>query len=61
MADLRTMLADWRSLMYGEPVQARAIVRQLIVGKLELTPDLDRDGFSFSAHVPGLIPPPLRR
>lgn len=59
LADLRTMLADWRSLMFGEPVQARGIVRQLIVGKLELAPDADRRGFTFSGT--GTLEPFLRR
>jgi hypothetical protein len=49
------MLADWRSLMFGEPVQARSMVRQLIVGKLELTPDPDRRGFTLAGR--GLLNP----
>ena len=48
MADLRTMLADWQLLMVGEPVQARRVARQLIVGKLELVPDQDLRGFTFT-------------
>lgn len=47
-ADLRTRLADWRSILFGEPVKARGLIRQLIIGRLELVADADRHGFRFT-------------
>lgn len=47
-ADLWARLTDWRSILFGEPVKARSLVRQLIVGRLELVADVDRQGFRFT-------------
>jgi hypothetical protein len=41
-ADLLARLTDWLSILFGEPVKARSLVRQLIVGRLELVADVDR-------------------
>jgi hypothetical protein len=62
LTDLRERLSDWRSILFGDPVRARGLVRQLVVGKLELVADVERQGFRFTGTgtlVPllaGLIP-----
>lgn len=48
-------LTDWRSILCGEPVKARSLVRQLIIGRLELVADVDRQGFRFTG-IGTLVP-----
>jgi hypothetical protein len=48
LTDLRQRLSDWRSILFGDPVSARGLVRQLIVGRLKLVPDVERQGFRFT-------------
>ena len=57
-ADLRARLADWRAILLGDPVKARGLVRQLIVGRLALVADSDRQGFKFTGT--GTLVPLLR-
>ena len=41
---LRGALADWRGILEGNPVQARQILRKLLVGRLILSPTVREDG-----------------
>ena len=45
--DLRSKLGAWRRLLRRHAVQAHALVRTLIVGRLEFTPDLERKSYAF--------------
>jgi site-specific DNA recombinase len=47
-ADLRARLTDWRALLHDEPTKARGVLRQLIVGRLDLVADTDRQGYTFT-------------
>ena len=61
-ADLLARLTDWQSILSGDPAKARSLVRQLVVGRLELVADIERQGFRFTGNgtlVPlltGMIP-----
>lgn len=39
LADLQDRLADWRSLLNDDTTRARALLKQLIVGRLTMTPN----------------------
>jgi hypothetical protein len=39
LEDLRARVAEWRVLFHDQPGRARDVVKQLIVGRLEMTPN----------------------
>lgn len=41
---LRGSLEDWRGILEGNPVQARQILRKLLIGRLTLSPTVREDG-----------------
>ena len=43
-AELRARLKDWQAVFRRQPVQARQILRRLLVGRLTLTPRIDKTG-----------------
>jgi len=50
--DLRDRLTDWQGLLQRQPVQARQILRKLLVGRLVFTPQEDEGGrfYAFSGE-----------
>jgi hypothetical protein len=48
LADLRECLADWRSLLHEHPPRARALLKQLIVGRLQMTPHREEGYYTFN-------------
>jgi site-specific DNA recombinase len=42
--EFHTMLDEWQTLLRGEPVQARQILRKLITGRLRMVPEIRPDG-----------------
>jgi hypothetical protein len=42
--EFQTLLGEWHTLLRGEPVQARQILRKLITGRLRMTPEIRPDG-----------------
>jgi site-specific DNA recombinase len=57
IADLQSRIADWRLLFHDHPGQARTVVKQLIVGRLDMTPHRDEGYYSFTGT--GTIEPLL--
>jgi hypothetical protein len=57
VADLKPRIAGWRSLFHDNPGQARPVVKQLIVGRLDMTPH--RDERYYSCTGTGTIEPLL--
>jgi hypothetical protein len=47
LADLRHRLEDWRAILHDHPPRARQIVKQLIVGRLEMRPNRDEGYYTF--------------
>jgi hypothetical protein len=45
--DLRERLADWRSLLRDEVPRARGLLKQLIVGRLDMTPHREEGSYTF--------------
>jgi hypothetical protein len=68
-ATLRARLTDWQGLLRGNPLEARPILRQLIVGRIRLNPRTRPEGRFYeleatttyggllSGVVAGLVPP----
>ncbi len=68
-ATIRTLLEDWQGLLRSIPTEARPILRQLLVGRLVLTPKqlpigrfyeftgTATYGALLSGVVAGLVPP----
>ena len=52
-AELGQWLADWRELLEGEPVQARQVLRKLLVSRLVWTPRVETGGafYDYAADV----------
>src|SRR5262249_53610712 len=42
--EFTALLTEWQTLLQGEPVQARQILRKLIVRRLRMVPDVRPDG-----------------
>src|SRR5258708_8056 len=47
LADLQARLTDWRSLLSENIPKARGLVKQLIVGRLEMIPDHEKRLYRF--------------
>jgi hypothetical protein len=47
VADLRGRLDEWRVLLDDNPSRARTLVKQLIIGRLDLTPNDDEGCYDF--------------
>jgi hypothetical protein len=47
VADLHERLADWRSLLRDEVPRARGLLKQLIVGRVEMTPPRKEGFYTF--------------
>ena len=47
LRDLRGRLEDWRAVLHDETPRAHKLLKQLIVGRLEMTPATDRSGYAF--------------
>jgi hypothetical protein len=48
LAELQGRLADWRSLLRDNATSARGLLKQLLVGRLEMQPDLELGFYRFS-------------
>jgi DNA invertase Pin-like site-specific DNA recombinase len=48
VADLEHRLTEWRELLRDEPPKARGLLKQLIVGRLDMAPDMKRGLYRFS-------------
>lgn len=46
-ADLEQRLLEWRSLIQDRKTHARRLLKQLIVGRLELTPNMEERYYGF--------------
>lgn len=46
-ADLRERLSEWRSVLHEHPAQARGLLKQLIVGRLTMTPHREGGFYEF--------------
>ena len=47
MEDLNDRLNEWQAVLCEQPVEARGLLRQLIVGRLPLVADEERRGYRF--------------
>jgi hypothetical protein len=65
LAELQGRLPDWRSLLRDNAPSARGLLKQLLVGRLEMQPDLELGFYRFSGIgtvepiLAGLIAVPL--
>ena len=50
LADLQDRLTDWRSLLDDHTPKARGLLKQLIVGRLDLRPDLREQLYRFEGR-----------
>jgi len=46
-ADIEQRLDDWLGVLQGDPPKARRLLKQLIVGRLDMTPDRDERFYRF--------------
>ena len=58
-AELNGRLVDWRGLLRANVQQARQVLRKLMVGRLAVTPNQDRNEFKITGT--GLLEPLLER
>ena len=62
LGELQTRLTDWRSLLHSDTPKANGLLKQLIVGRLNLQPDADQRLYRFNGIgtllplVDGLMP-----
>ena len=47
LADLQERLTDWRSLLHDQAPPARGLLKQLVVGRLEMTPHREEGYYTF--------------
>lgn len=52
-AELTARLGEWQTVLSGQPVLSRQILRKLLVGRLQLTPHLSADGrcYRWTGHA----------
>jgi hypothetical protein len=48
LADLQERLSEWRSLLHDQTPRARGLLKQLIVGRLQMTPHRDEGYYTFN-------------
>lgn len=54
-SNLRERLTDWQGLLQGQPVEARQILKRLLVGRLVFTPREDENGQYYESAGQGSI------
>jgi hypothetical protein len=48
LADLQERLSEWRSLLHDQTPRARGLLKQLIVGRLQMTPNREEGYYTFN-------------
>ena len=62
MAELREQLTNWRALFTGNPAQARGVLKQTIVGRLDMVPNRSDGSYAFTGTgtieplIAGVVP-----
>jgi hypothetical protein len=62
MADLGEQLTNWRALFTGNSAQARGVLKQTIVGRLDMVPNRSDGSYAFTGTgtieplIAGVVP-----